>query len=208
MAETLDTTGMRELTGKTRQAIHQAEKQGRLYRDPVTKRFDPKVEVNRLFIERSRAEQGKDDAGELEAAEESPTNIKQLYADKLEAEIRRINEQRRQYELNNAERVKALVPFEMVTEQMGAFASGIRTYLLPLGQRLAPRIVATIKSGGSEKEVEQYIEDEVADVIERALALGEKAVDEVTEDLSEGGGNEGHSKADERGDDEEGSASE
>jgi hypothetical protein len=194
MAETLDTTALKELCGVSRQAIHKAEKQGRLYRDPVTRRFDPTTEVNRLFIERSRAEQGRDDTREFEAAEESPTNIKQLYADKLEAEISRINEQRRHYELDNAERARSLVPIQFVTEQAGQFASGIRTYLLPMGQRLAPRITATLQSGGTERDVQQLIEDEVEDVINRALSLGQKSLDElvaqIPDDEDDQGGND------------------
>jgi hypothetical protein len=194
MSESLDTSGLRELTGKSRQSLHKAEKAGRLYRDPVTGRFDPTVEVNRLFIERSRTEQNKDDTGELEAAEESPTNIKQLYADKLQAEIQRINEQRRHYELDNAERARSLVPIQFVTEQAGQFASGIRAHLLPMGTRLAPRITATLQSGGTEQDVQQLIEDEVEDVINRALSLGEKSLDELVaqtpDDEDEQGGND------------------
>jgi hypothetical protein len=76
--------------------------------------------------------------------------------------------------LMNATRRGDLFPRDLVLQFFSGFASGLRTYVLPIPTRVAPRIEAAIKSGsGTAIEI---MEKEIADGIERAVGLGHDAM--------------------------------
>jgi hypothetical protein len=108
-----------------------------------------------------------------------------LERQKTEAEIDYLRERTIKEAIGNAKQRNQLVPIESVTEYAGAYASGVRTYLHPLGNRLAPRVVSAVQSGSGQDEIQQLIEDEVADAIERSLAMGNRAIDELMEQWPE-----------------------
>jgi phage terminase Nu1 subunit (DNA packaging protein) len=173
MAQTLSTTELRQLTGRSRQAINKAEREGRLHRDPHTQRFDPSHTTNRLFIERSQIESGAQDPDDEPAdPDEAPDDMSELYRQKVEREIARIDEQIRKLQISNAREARDLVDLEVVTRVAGRFAASLRTNILTIPSRIAR----------GNKELEQEIEDDVSNAIERALEMAYREIDAFIDD--------------------------
>lgn len=103
---------------------------------------------------------------------------------KLEAEIANKIAATEKIELFNAKARGDLLPRDMVMAFANAFGSGARTYLLALAGRIAPRILAAVKSG-DDTSVQEMLEAEVSDSLERALAMGDAAVVTLSDDWPE-----------------------
>ena len=102
-----------------------------------------------------------------------------LEDEKLQWDIKYLQARTVERELKNAQSRSELIPYEAVMEYAGAFSAGVRTYMLPIGNRLAPRVVASVKAGQETKDIQAMIEGEVSQAIARALEMGEAAVNEL-----------------------------
>lgn len=139
------------------------------------KKIDPFDPVNREWLRsRNLAPGGRPvetEGGETDS-DERPGSRR---AAKLEAEIANKIAATEKIELFNAQARGDLLPREMVTAFANAFGTGARTYLLALAGRITPRILASVKSG-NDGAVQEMLESEVSDSLERALAMGDAAV--------------------------------
>jgi len=117
----------------SRQAIDEARKIGKVYRDPVTKKYDLEHSTNALYLRTNSAVSGLS----LSDIKDVSEDLTDLYQIKLEAEIRRIVAQAEKYELQLARDKKDLIPIELVAILLGNVRSGISTNLLNIGKRVA-----------------------------------------------------------------------
>jgi hypothetical protein len=169
------------LANTTRQAVHKAN----LPRTESGKYDLDNPEVYDWVKGRSRASRKQ-----RAQTEETSDRGEDLEQEELEWKIRYLQARTDERELKNAQARSELIPQQGVTEFAGAFATGIRTYMLPMANRLAPRIVAAVKSGDDEAAVQNLIESEVSDAIERALGMGEAAIEELKAQVDEEGDDE------------------
>lgn len=159
----IDTKTLRELTGVSRQAVSQAVQDGRLYKDPQTGLFDPAHSVNKMFIQRNRVENGVDDPP---PEGEDTGELSDLYEQKIRAEIRRIDEQTRKLQLDNAKTNRDILPFSFFEKGLGFFAQSMRSNVLTIGKRVAR----------GDSELQRRIEKETARAIDRSVETAQREV--------------------------------
>jgi len=151
------------LTGVSRQAISAAEKAGRVHRDPLTKKYDPAHQVNSAYIAARRAVMAEptEDAGHSITdfpPDQVPADMADLYHQKLAAEVRRLEAQALKYELQVEREKKHLIPTDLMAIWIGHFGTAIRTFVLPIGERVAR----------GDTELRDRIEKEITRGLERA----------------------------------------
>lgn len=151
----LNGSELARLTGMTRQAVSIAAKQGRLFRDPGTGKFDTRHPVNTAFIEQAKAAEAavKSDT----PPEEVPAELRDLYQRKLLAETRRAEAQAKKIGLEVAQKQGTLILKQDVALGFGAFIFGIENYFLILGKRIAR----------GDSELQLRIDKEVSEAITR-----------------------------------------
>jgi phage terminase Nu1 subunit (DNA packaging protein) len=172
-----------ELCEVTGAAITQAVKSG-IVRKTEDGTYDPRDTINHEYIKaalvRGRTRRRKDEARPTDG---DPDDLRQLEIQDLQEKIRYTTERADERALMNAKRRGELVPTDVVIEYASNYATGVRTYLLQIGNRLSPRILAAAKSGAELEEIQEMIEAETADAIERSLAMGDAAVTALAEQM-------------------------
>jgi hypothetical protein len=131
---TLNATEIAALTGRSRTSIYKATRDGRLHRDPATRRFDPAHPTNVLYIEKSRAETGRDE--EL-PPDDAPEDIRALHRRRIEADIERIQELTTRYQLDNAKAKSEMVPIELLHHGWRSWAAAVNDNMLTIGEKIA-----------------------------------------------------------------------
>jgi hypothetical protein len=154
---------MTDLTGRSRAAIYKAVEEGRLYRDPDTRKFDPAHSTNAAYIERSRAETGQDDAP---PPSDAPEDLQELYREKIRADIDRIREMTRKYQLENAKTKGGLVDVESLRHGWGVWKFAVEQNLLTLGERI----------GRGDVDLRDRVEKEVKRSLEAAKEYAEREI--------------------------------
>ena len=167
------------LCGVSRQAITAAAKSGTLWRDPQTDRFDVQNDANLAYIEAKLADAdiGSDAAADDDTAEDADPSIRRLKSDKLIAEIARTQEQQRKLAFANEVTIGRLVPVDMLRPLAGGIGQSVRSILLTIPDRLAPNVVAAVRSGQDEQQVRGMIENELDAGLERFVRSIETAID-------------------------------
>jgi hypothetical protein len=158
-------------TGVSRAAITTATKEGRLYRDPITKKYDPTHTANLAFINANRLkavttaeiEDGGPDNLPDVSPDSLPESLQALYKRKLKAEAEKAEAQAWRIKIDNAMKKKEIVPFDVVVLGFGAMGSAVRTEILHIGERVS-------RTGGGE-ELRRRIEDQTARAIDRAKKM-------------------------------------
>jgi len=161
-------------TGVSRAAITQATREGRLYKDPKTGRYDPTHATNLAFINQNRLKSATiaeiEDEGDDNLPDVSPGTIpeslQELYARKLKAEADRAERQAIKLGLELDQKRGKLILRSDVAMAFGAFRFGLQTYFLQLGNRIARGDI----------KLRDRIEKEVTKSIEKTIGNAEAEV--------------------------------
>jgi phage terminase Nu1 subunit (DNA packaging protein) len=168
-----------DLLGVSSQRISQAKRLSDIVSEP-DKSIDTDNPVNRAYI---RAHFYREYMQERRTDDEDGDSLVELEREELEEKIRYTSERADERALMNAKRRGDLFPRDLVLEYFSGFASGLRTYILPIPVRVAPRIEAALKTGSG--DAVEIMEAEIRDGIERAIALGKGALREASETIDE-----------------------
>lgn len=87
---------------------------------------------------------------------------------KQEADIRRINASATKANTETAAKMGRLVERKIVGQYAGILGAELRTRLVEMPKRIAPQIVALVKSGADVMEIVKDLEAEIADAIKHA----------------------------------------
>lgn len=147
----------------SRQAVSSALKEGRLYRDPVSGKYDLKNPVNQVFLE------GAQQIDRLIKSDvppaEIPADMQELFRKKLLAEVARTEGQGRKIALEIAVREGQLIFRRDVEIAFGAFVENIKNNFLQLGTRIGRGNIAL--RDRVEREVSRSIEKTVHNAVDR-----------------------------------------
>ena len=138
-------------------------KEGRLVKDDE-KRIDTNDETNRALLRQHFHRQ-------YLATEGSDDEEGELVEQKLKADIEYTNERKRKVALENERITRELVPFEIVRDGLGAFASSLRNNVLTLGDRIAR----------GDSELRDKIENATAQAIEKTIQAARSEIERITE---------------------------
>jgi hypothetical protein len=162
--------------GKSPQAIDQATKAGKLFRDPKTQRYSCSLEVNSIYIENSLQE--NEALSDLKP-DQVPEQLRDLYQEKLHWEVERTKAQTKKYQAELAIKQKDMIPVELMELWMGYFRQGIETNFLTIARRIAR----------GDKGLELRIDKEITNAIIKTKEGAAKALrDEGPEVIRAAGG--------------------
>lgn len=133
-------------------------------------KIDTDHPVNRAYVEElvrsnraglkyeTKKKQEKKSADQIQ---ESFLTVEELETKKLEQEIKLKTEQTLQIQQKRIAQLGILILRETVDKRLSKLGQGIKTHLLTVPRKVAPRLVAMVKSGSSVAEIEKAIAEEI-----------------------------------------------
>ena len=94
--------------------------------------------------------------------------VREIKDRKQEADIRRINASATKANVETATKMERLIERKIVGQYAGMLGAELRMRLVDLPARIAPQIVALVKSGADAMEIAKDLEAEIADAIRHA----------------------------------------
>lgn len=88
-------------------------------------------------------------------------SVEELETKKLEQEIKLKTEQTLQIQQKRIAQLGILILKDIVDKRLSKLGQGIKTHLLTVPRKVAPRLVAMVKSGSSVAEIEKAIAEEI-----------------------------------------------
>lgn len=152
MGELLTRKTFAERSGVSPPYINKALKRGEVYRDPTTSKYPDDHPLNLAFMAKVRQVATPEPAEKIDDEE-----LLQLQREKIKAQREKEEALARWYEIRNAEALRELIPMEVFRETFGDINSNIRTYILPIAERVAL----------GDKDLRERIEAEVQTGLER-----------------------------------------
>jgi phage terminase Nu1 subunit (DNA packaging protein) len=173
-----------EVISRSPSTVSNALKKGELH-ESEDGRIDVHDYRNHAWIQKRLVTPAAGDGSEDIDFDTDTGTIRSLTEQRLIADTKRIEAQRRKIELQNEKTLGNLVEAETLQAAVGMMASGFHTYLLPLGGHLAPRILAAAKTGAQVEEIRDMIETDMGDAIERTKGLIDAAIDRLFDETEE-----------------------
>lgn len=162
--------------------VSKLRNQGRLVRDETTGKYDCQHATNAATIERVRSTklpQTTPDTADSGNSEE----LAQILYERAGYKRDKERQLARRYEIQNAKDLGELIHVDLVRAYFGGISTSVRTYILPLGTRLAPHVVAAARRGAGELEICDMIEAETAVAIGRMKDAAMAVVNQVAHDM-------------------------
>lgn len=97
--------------------------------------------------------------------------------DKLKADVRLKNAQSNRHELKYAQDKKLVIPLDLVDKMNAKARDELKTRLQDMPRRLTARMVALLRSGSDEKEVQTMLEREIDDTLRSFAKVLEAGLD-------------------------------